>query len=83
LHFEGQEVFGSIEQPISYPCGANNDFHRPYHVNFSHAQVTILVVQPNVVENVGMQQLPYCSSAYLPLVSRGGLELKRNICVDD
>ncbi len=38
--------------------------------------------QPNVVKNVGMQQLPYCSSACLPLVSQSGLELKENICVD-
>jgi hypothetical protein len=29
-----------------------------------------------------MQELSCCSSAYLPLVSRGGLELKENTCVD-
>jgi hypothetical protein len=29
-----------------------------------------------------MHQLPYGSNACLPLVSRGGLELKENICVD-
>jgi hypothetical protein len=42
----------------------------------------VLIAQPNVVENVRMQQLAYGSNACLPLVFRSGLELKENICVD-
>ncbi len=82
LHFKGEEVFGSTKQPANCLRGVNNEFHHPYHVNFSRAQITVIVVQPNVVENVGMQQLPCCYSVYLPLVSQGGLKLKENICVD-
>jgi hypothetical protein len=51
-------------------------------VNFSCPQVTILIVQPNVIGNVSMQQPPCGSSDYSPLVSQGGMELKENICVD-
>jgi hypothetical protein len=51
-------------------------------VNLSHPRITVLTAQPNVVENVNMQQSPYYSSVCLPLVSQGGLELKENICVD-
>jgi hypothetical protein len=51
-------------------------------VNFSYPQVTVHVVQPNVVKDVGMQQPPCGSSACSPLVFQSGLELKENICVD-
>ncbi len=35
-HLEGEEVFGSTKQHANCPLDANNDFHRPNHVNFSH-----------------------------------------------
>jgi hypothetical protein len=82
LHLEGEEVFGFAKQPIDYPPSVDNDYHHFDHVDFSHLRVTILIVQPNVVGNEGMQQLPCCSSVWLPLVSRGGLKLKENVCVD-
>jgi hypothetical protein len=50
-HLEGEEVFGFTKQPIDYPLDANNDFHHLDRVNFSRPQVTIIVVQPNVVGN--------------------------------
>jgi hypothetical protein len=41
-----------------------------------------MLLKPNLVGNIGMQQYPYGFSACLPLVSRGGLKLKENIHVD-
>jgi hypothetical protein len=81
-HLEGEEVFRSTKQPINCPPGANNDSHCHNHVNVSCPQVIVLVVQPNIVKNVGMQQLPCGSSVCLPLVFQSGLELKENIYVD-
>jgi hypothetical protein len=33
-HLKGEEVFGSYKRPVNCPLGANNDSHRPDHVNF-------------------------------------------------
>ncbi len=68
LHLEGEEVFGSAKQLANCPLGAKNDSHRPDHVNFSRPKVTIIITQPNVVNNVGMQQRPCGFSACSPLV---------------
>jgi len=81
-HLEGEEVFRFTKQLVNRLPGANNDFHCHNRVNFSCPQVLVLVVQPNIVKNVGMQQLPYSSNVCLPLVFQGGLELKENIYVD-
>jgi hypothetical protein len=54
LHLEREEVFRFAKQPVNCPLGEDNDFHRPNRVNFFRPQVTILAIQPNVVENVGM-----------------------------
>ncbi len=78
-HFEGEEVFRSTKQPVNSPPGANKVFHCHNRVNFSCPQVIVFVVQPNIVKNVGMQQLSCGSSVCLPLVFWGGLELKENI----
>jgi hypothetical protein len=77
LHLEGEEVFGSAKWFVNCFLGAKNDFHRPNHVNFSHPQVTFIIVQPNLVKNVGIQQWPCGFSAWSPLVSWGGFELKK------
>jgi hypothetical protein len=53
-HLEGEAVFGFAKQLANYPPDANNDSHSPNHVNFSHPQVTVIVVQSNVVGNVNM-----------------------------
>jgi hypothetical protein len=68
-HLKGEEVFGFVKQPADCPPSADNDFHHPDDVNFFRPQVTIPIAQPNVVGNVNMQQPPYGSNAYLPLVS--------------
>jgi len=44
--------------------------------------VSVLVVKPNIVEDVHVQQLPSSSSNLLPLLFQVGLELKETICVD-
>ncbi len=49
---------------------------------FLSCKITIPIVQPNIVKDVGMQQPPFGSSVFLPLVFQGGLELKKNIYVD-
>jgi hypothetical protein len=54
LHLKGEEVFRFVKQLVNCPLGEDNDFHRPNRVNFFRPQVTILAIQPNVVENVGM-----------------------------
>jgi hypothetical protein len=82
LHLAGEEVFGSAKRLVDCPLGANNDYHCLDHVSFFRPRVIVLTTQPNVVGNIGMQQLPCGFSACLPLVFRGGLELKENICVD-
>jgi hypothetical protein len=51
------------------PLGANKDSHHLDCVNFSHPWVTVLVVEPNIVEDVQIQQSPFGSSNLLPLVS--------------
>ncbi len=51
-------------------------------MNFFCPQVTVLVAETNIVDDVHMQQLPSSSSKLLPLVFRGGLKLKENICAD-
>jgi hypothetical protein len=81
-HLKGEEVFGSSKRHVGGPFGANNNSHHPNHVNFFHPQITILVIEPNVVDNVHKQELPSNSSKLLHLVFQGGLELKENICVD-
>jgi len=53
-HLEGEEVFGFAKWHVDYPLGANNDSHRPNHVNFFRPQVTVIATQSNIVGNVGM-----------------------------
>jgi hypothetical protein len=55
LHLERERVFGFARRPSDYPPSVDNDSHRLDYVNFSCPQVTIPTIQPNVVENVGMQ----------------------------
>ncbi len=81
-HLKGEEIFGSSKQFVDFPLSTNNDSHCLDHVNFSCPWVTIPTVEPNIVNDVHMQQQPFNSSKLLPLVFRSGLELKENICVD-
>jgi hypothetical protein len=68
---------------FDYPPGVDKDSHHPDRVNFFRPWVFILVIKPNIVEDVHVQQLPPTSSSdLLPLLFLGGLELKENICVD-
>jgi hypothetical protein len=53
-HLKGEEDFGFAKQPIDCPLGANNDYHHPDRVNFSHPQAMVLAIQPNVIGNIGM-----------------------------
>jgi hypothetical protein len=68
-HLEGEEVFGFAKQLANYPFGVDHDFHHHDNVNFSRPRITIPVVEPNIVEDVGMHQPPFCSSIFLSLVS--------------
>jgi hypothetical protein len=77
LHLKGEEVFGSTKWHVDCPFYANNDLHRLNRVNFFHPWITILIVQPNVVENVGMKHLPCGSSACSPLASQGGMNWRK------
>ncbi len=81
-HLKGEEVFGSSKWPNDYPPNVDDDSNRPNHVNFFHPWITIPLVEPNIMDNVHMQQPPSSSSKLLPLVFQGGLELKESICVD-
>jgi hypothetical protein len=51
-------------------------------VNFFCPHVFVLIIEPDIMEGVHVQQLPSYSSDFLLLLFRGGLELKENICVD-
>ncbi len=68
-HLKGEEVFGSFNWPNDCPLNIDNDSHRSNHVNFFHSSVTIPLVEPNIMDNVHMQQPPSSSSKLLPLVS--------------
>ncbi len=81
-HLKGEEVFGSTKQLAICPFNANNDSHLPNLVNFLHPWVTILVVKPNIMDDVRMQWLPSNPSNLLLVVSQGGLKLKESICVN-
>ncbi len=41
-HLKGEEVFGSTKQLAICPLSADNDSHRPNHVNFFRPRVIIL-----------------------------------------
>jgi hypothetical protein len=45
-------------------------------MNFFCPRIIVLIFQPNIFKDVGMQQLPSVSNACLFLVFQGGLELK-------
>jgi len=79
-HLKGKEVFGSSNWPVDSPLNVDNDSHHTNRVNFFCPQVIFPIVEPNVVDDVHMQQLPFSSSKLLLLVFQGGLELKENIC---
>jgi hypothetical protein len=81
LHLEG-EVFGFAKWPIDFPSNADKDFHCHDSVNFTYPHISVPAFEPNFVEDVHTQQPPSGSNDSLPLLSRGGLQLKENICVD-
>jgi hypothetical protein len=62
-------MFGFNKKPANCPLGVNKDSHHLDCVNFSHPQVTILIVEIDIVEDVHIQQLPFGSTNLLPLVS--------------
>jgi len=82
LHLKGKDVFRFSKWLVEYPPSNDNDSQHPDHVNLSRPQITVLIVEPNIVDDVHMQQPLSNFSKLLPLVSWGGLELKENICVD-
>jgi hypothetical protein len=59
--------------------GAYEDSHHLDRVNFSHPWVSISAPKHNFVEDVHVQQSLFGSSDLLPLLSQGGLELKKKI----
>jgi hypothetical protein len=81
-HLKGEEVFGSSKWPTNCPPSVDNDSHYLDRVNFSSPRIITFAIEPNVMDNVHMQQPPFSSSKLLPLVSWSGLELKEGICVD-
>jgi hypothetical protein len=42
----------------------------------------LFIIEPNIMDNARMQQLPFGPNKLLPLVFQSGLELKENIYVD-
>ncbi len=81
-HLEGEEVFGSAKRPIDcFPC-VEEDSHHLDRTNFFRPRVFVLVTEPDIVEDVHVQQPPFGSSDLLPLLFQSGLKLKENICVD-
>lgn len=80
LHLEGKEVFRFSKWLTDYPHGVDNDSHCSDCVNFSHPRGIVLATEPDIVDDVHMQQLPSSSNKLLPLLFQGGLELKESIC---
>ncbi len=81
-YLKGKEVFGSSKWLANCPPNPDTNSHHPNFLNFFYPRVTILVIEPNIVDDVHMQQPPFSSNKLLPLGSWSGLELKENICVD-
>jgi hypothetical protein len=63
-HLEWKKVLRSSKQFANCPLGADNDSHHPNYVNFSHPRVTIPIVEPNIVDDVHMQQPPSSLLSY-------------------
>lgn len=51
---KGEEVFGSTKQLANCPPGVDNDSHCIDYMNLSCPQIIILIVEPNIVEDVRM-----------------------------
>jgi hypothetical protein len=62
-HLKGEGVFGSTKQPVDCSLSVDNGYHHLDRVNLFRPQIIIFASQPNVVKNVGVQQLPCSSSA--------------------
>jgi hypothetical protein len=82
LHLKEKYVFRSSKWIVDCTLNIDNDSNHLNHVIFSRPQVTVLIVEPNIVDNVHMQQPLSNFNKLLPLVSWSGLELKENIYVD-
>jgi hypothetical protein len=80
LHLEGKEVFGSFKRLADFHPSADNDSHYFDLVNLSYPRVIVPTTEPNIVDDIHMQQSPSSSSKLLPLEFRSGLELKENNC---
>jgi hypothetical protein len=70
-HLKGEEVFGSFKWPYNCPPSVDIDSHHFNCVNFSCSRVIVFAIEPNIVDNVHMQQPPSTSSKLLPLGSQG------------
>jgi hypothetical protein len=66
-HLKGEEVFGSAKQLANCPLGANKDSDHLDCVNFTHPWV--LIVEPDIVEDVHIEQSPFSFNNLIPAVS--------------
>ncbi len=62
-------MFGFAKPLVDCPPGTNEHSHRANHVNFSHPWVFVLVLEPNFLKDVHIQQLPFGFSDSLPSLS--------------
>ncbi len=77
LHFKGEEVCGFAKRSINFPPNIDNDSHHPNRVKFFCPRIIVLAVEPNIMDDVRIQQPPFGPSNLLPLVSRGGPKLNK------
>jgi hypothetical protein len=61
-------MFRFVKRHVDCPPSTDEDPHRLDHVNFSCPRVFVLALEPNFVEDVHVQQLPFGFSDLLPLL---------------
>jgi hypothetical protein len=68
-HLKGKKVFGFAKRLIDCLPGVEEDSHCLDHVNFSRPWVFVPTIEPNIVEDIHVQQPPFSSNDLLPLLS--------------
>jgi hypothetical protein len=82
FHLEGEEVFGFAKCGVDFSPSANDELHRPNHINFSHPHVAILAFQPSSVDDLSVLGSPCIAQSTFPIFFQGGITASKVMCGD-
>jgi hypothetical protein len=68
-HLKRKKMFRFAKRPIDCPPSIDEDSHHLDHVNFFLPWVYVRIIEPDIVQDVHIQQLPSSSNDLLPLLS--------------